>query len=69
MKHTSLLEEKFTELSYQDNISNPSRLNLIRAFPQKLTIGVLTFGDCFKGSKFNHKDLIWVADSTQNMLK
>ena len=26
-------------------ISNPSRLNLIRAFPQKLTIGVLTFGD------------------------
>ena len=45
MKLISLLEEKFAELSYQDNISNPLRLNLIRAFPQKLTIGVLTFGD------------------------
>ena len=45
MKLISLLEEKFAELSYQDNISNPLRLNLIRAFPQKLTIGVLTFGE------------------------
>ena len=26
-------------------ISNASYLNLIRAFPQKLTIGILTFGD------------------------
>nr|DAY28342.1 MAG TPA: hypothetical protein [Caudoviricetes sp.] len=39
------MEEKFAELSYQDNISNPSRLNLIRAFPQKLTRELLTFGD------------------------
>ena len=26
-------------------ISNPSRLNLIRVHPQKLTRGLLTFGD------------------------
>ena len=38
-------------------ISNASYLNLIRAFPQKLTIGILTFGDWFKGSKFNQKDM------------
>ena len=38
-------------------ISNPSHLNLIRTFPQKLTIEVLTFGDGFKGSKFNLKNM------------
>lgn len=57
MKLISLLEEKFAELSYQDNISNASYLNLIRVHPQKLTRELLTFGDGFKGSKFNHKDM------------
>lgn len=45
MKLTSLLEEKFAELNYQDNLSNPSHLNLLRAIPQKLAIGVFTFGE------------------------
>ena len=57
MKLTSLLEEKFAELSYQDNISNPSHMNLIRVHPQKLTRGLLTFGDGFKWCKFNLKNM------------